>query len=129
MFRRFGTVLAALTALTLLLTVAYAQNATPRLEPEVLRPLERPGAVFDHDQHNTKAKITECARCHHDGKNGKIIPGQSSEGIPCSDCHAVEARKTTSLVNAYHQQCIRCHKTSGRGPTNCGGCHVPGGGR
>ena len=124
MFRRIGTVMLAFATLALLLAVAFARTDTPRLEPEALKPQQRPAAVFDHDAHNEKAKLENCAVCHHDAKDGKIVPEGSSEGTPCADCHAKAATKGTYLVNAYHRQCMDCHKTSGKGPTSCGGCHV-----
>lgn len=126
MFRRIGIMLLALAAPALLLTVALARTDTPRLEPEALKPQQRPAVTFDHDAHNEKAKLEDCARCHHDAKDGKIVPGTSTEGTPCADCHAVSADKGTRLVNAYHRQCMACHRTTGRGPTSCGGCHVRG---
>jgi hypothetical protein len=85
---------------------------------------KRPPALFNHDAHNDKAKIADCVACHHSGSNGKIVPGESSEGTPCSECHQVQAKKgETPLMRAFHQQCQGCHQKEGKGPLACGECH------
>jgi hypothetical protein len=70
--------------------------------------------------------VTVCAGCHHRApleKNAKP-PG-------CVTCHT--ARPPTdaavpSLLGAYHQQCLGCHKqmiqTEKKLPQNCTGCHA-----
>ena len=93
----------------------------------------KPGALqkavpFPH----TKHAAVECKECHHtmEADGGKIKK--------CTDagCHdSLEARgkenaKDIKLVeNAFHTQCIECHKALKKeqkptGPTACGKCHT-----
>jgi hypothetical protein len=86
---------------------------------------KRPPAGFSHDAHNDKARMAECAACHHAGSKGEIVPGESSEGTPCSECHPVQAKPgVTPLMRAFHRQCQGCHKKEGKGPVACGECHA-----
>lgn len=82
--------------------------------------------AFNHDEHNQKAKLDDCAACHHGGTPGRLAPGTSSEGQPCSDCH-LEAgqglKAETPLRRAWHRQCVGCHETKKAGPLACGECH------
>lgn len=119
-----------LSLLVAILMVICAQQAFSQEDMEIIAPeafgtLTRPPAIFEHDQHNEKADLVdECALCHHGGEDGKLDPEMSSEGVPCADCHAVDAPKgQTNLIRAYHKQCISCHETSGKGPLACGQCH------
>ncbi|ABB40503.1 Transmembrane complex, tetraheme cytochrome c3 [Oleidesulfovibrio alaskensis G20] len=125
MLRRTFFVLAVLTA-----AVSYALAAMPdgiiTVSTSALEPLTRPAAVFDHDAHNEKAGLNDCAVCHHGEEDGKQSLEVTSEGVPCADCHAVKAQgKRTPLRRAYHRQCMGCHQSAGKGPANCGGCHKP----
>ena len=123
------TMLAALAAVALAAAPLWLPPAMSQEDmKEILAPAfgkhTRPPAVFVHDAHNEKAKLDDCAACHH-GKdaNGKQTVEETSEGEPCSECHAVNASPGTPLMRAYHQQCIGCHQTSSAGPIHCGGCH------
>lgn len=103
-----------------------APDGAMTVSTTALEPLTRPAAAFDHDAHNEKAGLEECVACHHSEADGKQSMEESSEGTPCADCHALEAKDgRTPLVRAYHLQCISCHKDKNVGPTNCGGCHKP----
>jgi hypothetical protein len=85
---------------------------------------QRPPSRFDHDLHMEEVGMDNCYLCHHsDGTDPQ--PEMSTEGIPCSDCHYVDAGEdTTSLLQAYHLQCKGCHEKSRKGPLSCGECHV-----
>jgi hypothetical protein len=69
--------------------------------------------------------MTICQGCHHLG------PLEKKTNVPlCSSCHTVrkEPQKgTPTLLGAYHQQCLGCHKQMGRTeeemPQDCAGCH------
>ncbi len=94
---------------------------------EIFGELQRPQVVFDHKKH-TDALI----------KEGK------KEWETCQECHPLNTDKTLlrfefpkevkkkdadSYMNAYHDECIGCHKEkSGEkkesGPITCGECHV-----
>ncbi len=119
--------LALLFSLALALVLvqgALAQEAMKTLAPAAFKKPQRPPAVFVHDQHNEKAQLADCVACHHGGKDGKQDRSASTEGTPCSDCHKVKPEKgRTGLMNAYHKQCIGCHRTKAKGPVACGQCH------
>lgn len=72
-----------------------------------------------------KEETTICAGCHHTGhvEKGKPVPS-------CAACHTVQNEPTgerPTLLGAYHQQCLGCHKHMGRPedkmPQQCTGCH------
>jgi hypothetical protein len=70
-------------------------------------------------------ETTICAGCHH------ISPLEAKTSLPlCSTCHTLrkEPQKSTpTLLGAYHQQCLGCHKQMGgteeKMPRDCAGCH------
>lgn len=107
--------------------VALSDVDTDRFVDEAFENRQRPGVFFDHDAHLDYGEIDqECSTCHHVYENGKIQEGESSEDMSCSDCHSVTPRKkgSTSLMNAYHKQCIGCHTEAEKGPLMCGECHA-----
>lgn len=114
----------ALAATPLLLPPAMSQDDMKEILAPAFEKHTRPAAVFVHDGHNEKAKLDDCAVCHH-GKDadGRLTVEETSEGEPCADCHALNARPGTPLMRAYHRQCIGCHQSSSGGPTHCAGCH------
>lgn len=115
----------ALAAAPLWLPPAMSQDDMKEILAPAFEKHSRAAAVFVHDEHNEKAKLEDCAVCHHgkDEATGKQSLENTSEGEACSECHAVNASPGTPLMRAYHQQCIGCHQTSSKGPTHCGGCH------
>jgi hypothetical protein len=98
---------------------------TVRMDTSAFERPRRPAAVFDHDAHNDAAQIDDCAVCHHVYEDGKLVPDESSEDMPCSDCHGLVAGPDNPmpLVNAFHVQCRSCHVKTGKGPLLCGECH------
>ena len=104
---------------------ADAKNDTVRMDTSAFERTRRPAAVFDHDAHNEAAQIDDCAACHHVYKDGKLVPDESSEDTPCSDCHGLVAGpdNPVPLVNAFHLQCRSCHVKKGKGPLLCAECH------
>ncbi len=120
----FAVFAALMGVLVLGVSTAVPQEDMKTVAPEALKPLTRPAASFVHDKHNEKAKLEDCAVCHHgEDADGRLDKEDMSAGIPCVDCHAVDAKEDTPLQRAYHQQCIRCHVENKLGPTYCGGCH------
>ncbi len=123
--RRLCSLIALAVVMGLLtITPVFSQEQPATLAPKALRPLTRPAASFQHDAHNEKAGLNDCVVCHHAGKNGVIVPGESSEGTDCAECHPKDAKTGHSLINAFHQQCKGCHEKQGKGPITCGECHV-----
>jgi len=123
----FALLAALIGVLALCISAAVATDDMKVIRSEAFKPHTRPPAVYVHDAHNEKAKIDkveDCGMCHHGvDKSGKLDKKVTSEGTPCVDCHAVNAKKGTPLMRAYHQQCIPCHVARNLGPTHCGGCH------
>lgn len=85
----------------------------------------RPRAVFFHDDHNEKAGIEDCGKCHHVYKDGRIIEGETSEDKECSACHlGKKGNNLIDLTDIYHRQCKACHVEKKKGPLMCNECHV-----
>ncbi len=105
--------------------VAFSQEDMTEVPVDDFDKLERPQVAFEHDAHNEKAGLEDCVVCHHGmTDDGKQDMEESSEGEPCSSCHAVTRDDGgTPLRRAYHRQCITCHKKAGKGPVVCGQCH------
>ena len=69
---------------------------------------------FDHKKHTGYAK--DCKTCHHPD-----APGKEQK---CSKCHAEKTDGAKiSAKEAFHKQCISCHKTEKKGPVKCDECH------
>jgi hypothetical protein len=69
--------------------------------------------AFSHGMHTLLTD--DCATCHHHGE-----PDQTP---PCGKCHGVRPA-IPSLKDAYHGQCMGCHREMEMGPTNCSECHT-----
>ncbi|WP_319581820.1 acidic tetraheme cytochrome c3 TmcA [uncultured Pseudodesulfovibrio sp.] len=105
--------------------VAFSQDDMTQVPVDGFAKLERPRVPFMHDAHNEKAGLDDCVICHHSkNDDGTRNMETSSEGEPCSSCHA-ETRTDggTPLMRAYHLQCQGCHKEQGKGPVACAECH------
>ncbi len=96
-----------------------------RLDTSAFEKPRRPGAVFEHDDHNEMAELDDCAICHHVHEDGNLVADESSEDSSCSECHGLlpGPDNSVSLSNAFHKQCRDCHFDSGKGPVLCGQCH------
>jgi hypothetical protein len=93
-------------------TVSGPETLTLDHLTEIYQPLE-----FSHGMHSLISE--DCATCHHHSPAG-LTPS-------CNKCHQVSAAQGASmpaLKDAYHRQCIGCHKEAGTGPTGCMECHV-----
>ena len=109
--------------------VALSQADLDLFVDEAFENRQRPGVVFDHDAHLDYSEIDQdCSSCHHVYENGKKVTGESSEDMSCNECHSLKSEKrgTTSLMDAYHNQCISCHTEAKKGPLMCGECHTKG---
>lgn len=73
---------------------------------------------FSHGNHSSVAG--ECGSCHHHSEVGQTPP--------CQKCHGASLESKGSgmpgLKDAYHRQCMGCHKDMGTGPVGCGECHI-----
>jgi hypothetical protein len=108
-------------------SVTKPDNKISIAHTEIFGELERPQVIFDHKKHVEALK-----------KEGK------KEGETCDTCHPldkekdlilfdfpkkVEKKDKDSVMNAYHDECISCHKEKSRekkkaGPIVCGDCHI-----
>jgi hypothetical protein len=79
---------------------------------------QRPPAVFEHDAHNEKADLFDCAECHHVyDEEGQKLEWDSSEDQACADCHGLSDQgRMPGLRKAFHQNCRGCHLTVQKGP-------------
>jgi hypothetical protein len=70
--------------------------------------------TFTHKAHTGYAN-NDCKKCHHTGQNTN-----------CKGCHDATGSKGggKTTKDAFHKQCIDCHKAGGKGPTSCAGCHA-----
>ena len=108
----------------------FSEEGMGILKDSGFKDMQRPPAVFSHDEHNEKAALDECSVCHHVYVDGKKAADESSEGQECSECHGLKANEDNALplMKAYHDMCKGCHqkaKAEGkkRGPVTCGECH------
>ncbi|GEM_PF-534039 len=98
-----------------------------RINEEVFSSPQRPAALFTHKPHIESDEIEgyTCCKCHHMYQKNKMLCSRII-GQECSDCHLKDiegAEGKRSLRNAYHNQCIGCHKEVNSGPLACGECH------
>ena len=78
--------------------------------------LERPVVMFDHEKHTEAMKDADCTECHAEDKDtGALI-----FTVYDPDRHTTRQ----AIIDAYHDNCIQCHKEQGAGPLGCGECHV-----
>lgn len=120
------TFIALMAAVVLTGVGVYGQEDMVVVDNSVFGSARRPPAVFVHDEHNEKAGLDDCARCHHVyDENGQLDPNDSSEGTACSECHELTDKGSQpGLRKAFHQQCRGCHLTEARGPVMCAECHT-----
>lgn len=90
-------------------------------------PLQK-AVPFPHSKHAS----VDCAECHHtmEADGGAIKLCTSSGCHDSLEARSKENAKDIKLVeNAFHDQCIECHKALKKdskptGPTACGKCHT-----
>jgi hypothetical protein len=94
---------------------------------DIFGSLERPQVIFDHKKHvealkkEGKKEWETCDTCH---------PVDKEKGLILFDFpKKVKGKDKDSVMNAYHDECISCHKEKSRekkkaGPIVCGDCHV-----
>lgn len=87
---------------------------------EIFEELERPQVIFDHNKHVKALKEEGCETCHPLNKEKGLIFFEFPK--------KVDKKDKDSVMNAYHDECIGCHKKKSRegkkaGPITCGDCH------
>jgi hypothetical protein len=86
--------------------------------PPAFGDLDRPAVDFDHEKHTQAMGVEACKTCHEEG-SGKLV----------FDSIGMKAASAEEATNAYHDNCIGCHRTrasegKSTGPVTCGGCHA-----
>ena len=116
------------------------------LEPPASVEAQRAAVAFQHGRH----LVLACTNCHHTWDGSEPVTGCMTSG--CHDLDALPRKEGAKAIdkdqafryykNAYHGQCIGCHKTMKQeiqkmantlagiegklpvtGPTGCIGCH------
>ncbi len=114
-------------------TVYSVGNPQPAKQTAVLKPdnkisiahteifgkLERPQVIFDHKKHDEAFKKDGCKTCHPVDEYNRLILDFPKK---------VSKKDKTSVMKAYHDQCIDCHKKKSSenkktGPVVCADCH------
>ncbi len=100
-------------------------NQESVIDRSVFKNPQRSSALFNHDDHNEKAELEDCAICHHVYEDKKLIEGESSEDDACSSCHPLKRTEKNdfSIRTAFHKRCKNCHFKVSKGPVLCGECH------
>ncbi|MGA6926033.1 MAG: cytochrome c3 family protein [Desulfosarcina sp.] len=117
-----------------------------RLEPPASVEAKRASVAFDHSRHF----VLTCNQCHHTWEGAEPVTGCMTAG--CHDLDTLPRKDDSKVIdkdqafryykNAYHGQCIGCHKTMQQeiqqmantlagidgtlpatGPTGCIACH------
>ncbi|MCP3926304.1 MAG: cytochrome c3 family protein [Desulfobacterales bacterium] len=101
-------------------------NQQSVIDRSVFKNPQRSSALFNHDDHNEKAELEDCAICHHVYEDKKLVEGESSEDDSCSSCHTLKRteKNIISIRTAFHKRCKRCHFKVSKGPVLCGECHI-----
>jgi len=120
-------------------TAPMAQNQAPPNKTILFDLYGKRGVVFyDHKIHEAfiskdpdyryKAKpAAACSGCHHTTNAMGV-----SQLIQCRACHLETGNAKNpkssqdvemSTDEAFHQNCIGCHRAAAKGPRLCGGCH------
>ena len=77
--------------------------------------------LFDHKTHaDISGYGLSCGDCHHTLSEDEYADAQS-----CSECHDPDEgdEDLPKRADAFHLQCINCHKDFEAGPVECVGCH------
>ena len=110
--------------LLLLAVVSYAAfpNQAPKQPLRIAFQSVAGKVIFDHGGHHSESGYgLACGECHH-----TLAPDEYDQAGSCTECHAVEEgdEQMPNRADAFHQQCIACHREYGAGPIDCAECHV-----
>ena len=126
----------------LLLVGVICYAAAPQSQPEEpMRMMFDSAAgkiLFDHKIHTSDTGYgISCLDCHHHPAESDLDtqsctnchPPEEVEKPPqaCNDCHEadeIEDAEVIRKVDAFHKNCVECHKDYEAGPVECASCHV-----
>jgi hypothetical protein len=130
-------------AVCLLVVGVISYAAFPLKAPEVplrvMYTLTAGNVLFNHKMHTGEDGYgLACFDCHHhppDDESALMAcsachtPPPESEAVneTCLDCHdesEIEGTEIVDRTDAFHLQCINCHKDFEAGPAECAGCHA-----
>jgi len=94
--------------------------------------------LFDHKTHTQDSGYgIACGECHHHPEEDETalracgdchnLPETGTLPPACAECHEadeIEDSEVIKRVDAFHSQCINCHKEDEAGPEECASCHV-----
>jgi len=128
-------------AVVLLVVGVLSYTAFSAKAPEEPLRMVFPGAagsvLFDHQAHasgydlactachhhpeepDEDAKMTSCSECHVFPKDGSL----PDSCIACHEADEVSLDGIPAKTDAFHAQCIGCHKEGEAGPVECAACH------
>ncbi len=144
MFSKKELKLAYGLAICLLVVGVVSYAAFPLKTPEepirIMYTATAGRVLFDHQTHGSETGFgVACVDCHHhamesDEERPRSCadchtppPADQKINSACLDCHEADEIEDTEVPNtgdAYHGQCIVCHKDFGAGPVECAQCHV-----
>lgn len=107
--KKFITVTFVIAAASLVFFSAYVRAQDQAMPDTITEESSFGNVTFSHKIHTEAAA---CKDCHHMGES----PVQK-----CDSCHTADSKTTTK--DAYHKNCIECHKEKAKGPTGCMECH------
>lgn len=126
MFSKKELKLAGALAVCLLVIGVISYAAFPlQAPPEPLRLMFNVAAgnvLFNHKIHAAVSGYgLSCGDCHHTLSEDEYADAQS-----CSECHELDEgdEEMPKRADAFHLQCINCHKDFEAGPVECTGCHA-----
>lgn len=102
-----------------MLKVDKPENLIAIAHTEIFGRLERPQVIFNHKKHEEALKADGCSACHPEAEDGSV-----KFDFP----KGVKKKDKKSVMNAYHDECIDCHKKKSSenkktGPVTCADCH------
>lgn len=112
--------IASLLAVVLFITglTCYAAFPPPAPEEPVRLMFQNAAGkvLFTHEVHNKEYDLS-CSDCHHNIEDDEIYS--------CKECHeATGDEDMLGRTDAFHSQCIGCHKDNDAGPVECNSCHA-----
>jgi hypothetical protein len=136
--QRFGLIfLVALCAVVVVWANAFPSQ--PQAPDEILihsqgwTEKKHEDTKLSHKKHAAEFQIA-CTECHHVYKDGNNVWKEGNAAQKCEVCHtfiktgkalkdATPEEQKLSLYNAFHSNCVNCHKEKAKGPAKCLECH------
>jgi len=123
-FKKLSGIPVALIFFLLIVLKPCLADETDYIDNSVYPDPTQSRVYFIHDSHNEAAELDDCSICHHLYEDGVLIESESSEDMPCVDCHSPKMfDKEINLTTAFHKNCKGCHIKEKKGPIMCGDCH------